>query len=192
MDLEQIFEEEVRNRQESDFMKEQFSDPFSEEWTFSAIVYITVPYGPGTPNGYFLNENYKNIAKKNIERVLPMMHGLKNFSTVIDFDKSKHMDEISKPAKFTIKNSTSIIPPYHAYFFSFNEKFKIEAETIEFLSLLKKATWKTSSSIDIIYNKGEEGLLHQCSRHYPLIHLQYAEQLLDFIKKAQLYGTHQI
>ena len=192
MDLDQIFEEEVRIRQESDFMKEHLSDSFSEEWTFSAIIYITVPYGPGTPNGYFLNENYKIIAKKNIERVLPMMHGLKDFSNVIDFDKSKHIDKISKPARFIIDHSQFIIQPYHAYFFSFNENIKTNKDIFELLSLFSKATEKTRAVIDIIYNKGEEGLEHQCARRYDLIHVTNDNVYLKFIKKVHIYATHQI
>lgn len=203
-DLDKLFEEiSIYRQREDDITNEEFSDPYSDVWNFSVLLHIIPPYGPGTPDCGRLNLESIHIIRKNIERIIPMMTCFKDVSSIMSFNEKSQLEKMKPIMKKTIQDGFiyHIVPPYHTYIFSFNENFNTIGNQMEFYNLFYAATYKTLSWVDIIFNKGDLDLCHQCNRQFNLYcstintllrgKNPHAE-ILNFIKNIRLYGTHKI
>ena len=210
-DLDKLFEEiSIYRQREDDIAKEEFSDPYSDVWNFSVLLHIIPPYGPGTPDCGRLNLEAIPIIRKNIERIIPMMTCFERVSSIISFNETSQTEKmgeiLKKMAQSKVDFFCHVMPTFHTYIFSFNENFITVGNQLEFVNLLTKATYGALIYLDLIFNKGDIDLYHQCAythrANYSSINTLLTRTssntgtpnlgILNFIKKVRLYGTHHI
>ena len=206
-DIDRLFEEiSIYRQQDGDIVKEEFSDPYNENWNFSVLVHIIPPYGPGTHNGDNLNKKSVHIIRKRLKRVLPMMTCFERVSSVISFDEIAQSEKMNLILTTLVRRDAfkHLLPSYHTYMFSFNEKFNTVGNQLEFVNLIMIATYGAMMYLDLVFNKGSIDLVHQCVNTFNKGIAGYTSintllsgsnpkiGILNFIKNVRLYGTHKI